>query len=1264
MDHSGSCSNTKLDIQRRSKPPDTADNSTDISETLQRLSLGTPTATPLPPSSPVGSPQKTPKTLRNIGPSGDTLPSSPSRKNASPRSSNPERRSSTPLLQNKRSTSSLHRAEVPLRRISSTRYASSPITSTSPELPRPSSQTELQIKPMITSASIAQAHFRKELELHRSGNLPSETAVILHDSCYGHRYSRPRTSKAQLNTIVERPERIHASILGVSAAYIRLGGRHADGVCPIAPEIDLRDMPHPPFHMRKSTRAIPLASSAVTQVHGQKWMEELKVMCESAEGKLALNGKELVRPVGYTQQEDGSPSPKLHEGDLYLCRDSLDALEGCLGGVFDGIDTVFGPGATKRAFVCVRPPGHHCSSSYPSGFCWLNNVHVGISHAAMNHGLTHAAIIDFDLHHGDGSQAITWEHNKKAAAMPRNTSYHKRLPIGYYSIHDINSYPCEMGDEEKVKNASLCIENAHGQSIWNVHLEAWKDQADFWRLYESRYRVLLDKARNFLRGTTAKLLASLNSPQPKAAIFISAGFDASEWEGQGMQRHKVNVPTEFYAKFTRDIISLAEEENLGVDGRVISVLEGGYSDRALTSGAFSHICGLAQRTESTVQNISRPQSSLTADLTKSNRPFQVHKRQPLIDGQNHPATSSYEPEWWDLPNLEALEQMVHPPSQSVGARKPKDKTPGNYSSPTQSSTAKMVDPSKARRYSSLSAMELCRLSSEPEPPQPLPEVDWATASFELSRLLIPTDRQTASCRHDELNAEATRARRERQSVIGLPSTVPPAEGRMQLRDRKLKPSIIEEEPIRTKSRADRRRTIAAASDLPDPDAQAARNLKEVEIPSSRPVSRRLSAASSVLSGLSSLNLEDRQDSEMHQFPRPTPAERTARAPSVMSERGPKAPVVKKTRTGLTTKSTTTRNGRISPKKATGNSIDRPPPSGVQQPMLNGATTDKDRISSGETLTSSTEPTKTGDVNDIASSLKKIKLKVPTPEENAARESKVRESKQAKEKKPRAPRRPAVSKATNKAGNVQMDKNQIVKPSTFKPTNPDTSEPVGKLETGTENTQTQADLHKPIPAAQVTNLSPEPVQSDFVPQGADVLTAQAPTQESLTISASAREKEPKPGQSLPGASIDPAEVDAATYRKESTDNLQIDAPAPPSAEGRLDSANADMETLSAPMTISSPPRSAKKTRADLPKFTSDSPIPFAKPLSSGVDLQLENQGPTAAEQKEVTLPDEGHNRRQISNVQAPPSLPTREMLSPSQAGTSSIWDVPETPQRLG
>ena len=723
------------------------------------------------------------------------------------------RRASTPVLNKKSSMCSMHDRESPstpkrvLSRQPSGIMQQSPVTFDSPRLPV---QPEEIVR--LTESSLAADWFGKDLDLHKTQRINADTVVILHDSCYGHRYSRPKTSKATLSMIVERPERVQASVVGVSAAYVRLGGKYSGGS--EAPHPKHEPIANAPFSIQKSSRFVALGSPAITNVHGVKWMEELKAMCLSAETKLATTGRELTRsPTGSYGQ---SAKVRLHEGDLYLCSESLNAFQGALGGVCDGVDAVFGHGAGKRAFVCIRPPGHHCSADYPSGFCWVNNVHAGIQHAAQSYGLTHAAIIDFDLHHGDGSQSITWQHNARAAKLSKNAPSAKKVPIGYFSLHDINSYPCEEGNEAKVQSASLCVENAHGQTVWNVHLQPWKTLDEFWELYETRYITLLDKARRFLKTHTAQM-EGLQGQVPKSAIFISAGFDASEWESADMQRHKVNVPTDFYARFTKDIVRLANEEGLSVDGRVISVLEGGYSDRALISGVFSHIAGLCGT--STMEGVD----------VAGNRDINI-RNTPVDDFPIHDS------DWWNQKHLEEIEAKLKTvPRPPTKIRNPSQPT---FDAPTQSFTAKVVDPSKIHRSISLS-----KLSSPVRPASPPPpEVTWPTAIHELSKLLIPTDRQTGSCLPEELSEQ--RGRREKSVPPLKNMTADPSARKMQLRAKKQvktsEDTVETQKPkVKAASRSTRRRTIA----------ELQTTIEESPMPSLPPVPkpRRLSVASSIAS---------------------------------------------------------------------------------------------------------------------------------------------------------------------------------------------------------------------------------------------------------------------------------------------------------------------------------------------------------------------------------------------------------------------------------
>jgi histone deacetylase HOS3 len=1226
--------------------------------------------TPLPPSSPARTPRKTPNLQRN-GSSPQAPVRSPSRAPSISSPLNPDRRSSTPLLQNKKSASNLKRGETPLRQLSS-RQSSYNLVASSPSAAMHQfngvNAQDAEKKPPLTAASVARDYFQKEILLHDSANCDPKTIMLIHDSCYGHRFSRPRSSKSLLSTIVERPERIHASILGLSTAYIRMGGRHAGGLAPPHPDRDPRAGGAVPFKIHKTSRSVPLNSAAVTHVHGQKWMEELQIMCDSAEAKLALNGKELVRPIGYGKDENGNPLPKLHEGDLYLCSESLNALEGCLGGVCDAVDAVFSTGNTKRAFVCIRPPGHHCSSNYPSGFCWINNVHVGIAHAAINHGLTHAAIIDFDLHHGDGSQMVAWEHNRKAMHLPKNAASHKKTPIGYFSLHDINSYPCEMGDEEKVRNASLCIENAHGQSIWNVHLEPWKTHADFWRLYESKYAVLIDKTRSFLRYHTSRLSNSSSGAKAKAAIFLSAGFDASEWEGEGMQRHKVNVPTDFYAKFTADVVRLAEEEGLGVDGRIISVLEGGYSDRALTSGALSHVCGLAQDTTSANLSEMVQEDGLSAEMRTKLGLLKIDDKASTVGHSQNYSNSRWDTEWWNLQNLEALEALVNPAAHQPGPTKTKEKTAGNYSSPTQASTAKMT--AQARQRRSLSGQLERMMSLEPEPVPPPPEVDWATAAYELSRILIPADRQTLSCRFDELNAEATRARREHQSTISLPANSGfPTNGeqRMQLRDRKVKPSPDEE----ASKPANRRKTIAAVGELPDPNLGQGDGQTNVSN-TARP-RRRSSGTSSVLSGFQDMQIGN-------------PASRES---SVMSEKPRKVTVNKKPRTVAAPRAQPTK-ARVSPKEASGTAppVPRVPSTFVphRKNSLQAGSVASEGITGEMQLSqakagSSGKASTVDELDRLSSGMKKmsIKLKLPSPEENAERERKAAE---AKVKKPR-PKKPTVPKAP-KSTTVVINQTPaaIVEPVVERNGDSGLQSTSPSLTSVLANEPPAPFYEGPFPGSDATALGQIPAPAEHSPQlsqstgrlhdNVSSLLEEPTFHQTEGMGVTVVEIPPIDGPGLhqrlaEQTSQTSHECAGSEYRTSST-AIASSGPGDQGAEmiqrRDTDTHEGFESTKESEVPPQSTPASVRRTKADLPVFTSSSPIPFGKPRTTLMQ-DASQDGSTQALTPAITNPTLESSANAVpaeADRQFKIGSDVSEASGPSRASEVSIWDVPETPHR--
>ncbi|QLL30892.1 hypothetical protein HG536_0A07070 [Torulaspora globosa] len=403
-----------------------------------------------------------------------------------------------------------------------------------------------------------------------ASQIPESAKAIIVLSPYSleHAFPRDWVSKSYRKTIVERPERLLAGSMGISAAVTM----------------------YPALFTLKSShqRKGSLLSPHVLKVHGHDWPPRLLRLCKHADEKLAKG--EIEVPDTW------------NAGDIYLSSKTIEALQGSLGALEIGVDSIFkGPSpehVSNRAFVVIRPPGHHCGVATPSGFCLLNNAHVSIEYAHDVYGVTHAVVLDFDLHHGDGTQDICWKRagfrpDEEDENSPGYDEFGKKFAefpkVGYFSMHDINSFPTESAyaTKDNIKNASTCLLNAHDINIWNVHLSTWETEEDFNKLYQSKYRTLFAKADEFFKN--AKLEMSKSGRNFKGLVVISAGFDASEFEQVSMQRHGVNVPTHFYTMFTKDALKLAQ---MHTEGKVLSLLEGGYSDKAIASGVFAHLIGL------------------------------------------------------------------------------------------------------------------------------------------------------------------------------------------------------------------------------------------------------------------------------------------------------------------------------------------------------------------------------------------------------------------------------------------------------------------------------------------------------------------------------------------------------------------------------------------------------------------------------------------------------------------------------------------------
>ncbi|TFY68724.1 hypothetical protein EVJ58_g841 [Rhodofomes roseus] len=440
----------------------------------------------------------------------------------------------------------------------------------------------------------------------------SVTAVFLQKSCVQHRYIRSRDTSC----IVERPERLRAVHVGLAAAVARLEesskvrgpsvksehledrvtpadaqGTDADELASALGRLNLANASgsspsRVPVQFVHSEASVDILNhAAVKFVHGDVerdvYLENLNRWAAESRAKIEKGESEI--PEGFSQ------------GDLYLCPESILAIQGALGTVCEAVETVVGsrnsaPNTqTSRAFVAIRPPGHHCGEDTPSGFCFVNNVAVAAAHAHLQHGINRVVVLDIDLHHGNGTQSIIWQINeesyRKALEQEAGAPPEKPGLQAYYgSIHDVFSYPCEDGKMELVQAASVSIHGPHGQYIENVHLKPYSSEEHFWdELYAGPYSKLLGKAGDFLDET--------GGPGDDVLIFISCGFDASEHEYPSMSRHQRHVPTSFYRRFANDTRAFADRY---ARGRLISVLEGGYSDRALMSGAMAHLTGLAE----------------------------------------------------------------------------------------------------------------------------------------------------------------------------------------------------------------------------------------------------------------------------------------------------------------------------------------------------------------------------------------------------------------------------------------------------------------------------------------------------------------------------------------------------------------------------------------------------------------------------------------------------------------------------------------------
>jgi len=219
--------------------------------------------------------------------------------------------------------------------------------------------------------------------------------------------------------------------------------------------------------------------------------------------------------------------------DTSMNPSSLSAALRAAGALVKAADLVL-TGEAKRAFCAVRPPGHHATRHRPMGFCIFNNVAIGAAHAMAAHGLARVAILDFDVHHGNGTE----------------DAFHDDPRVMLCSTFQHPYYPYSGADSG----------NEH---IINVPLPAMTDGRGFRAAVEEHWMPALDRFR----------------PQ---LVMVSAGFDAHRDDPLAY----LKLDDEDYRWVTERLVEVAERH---ADGRVVSTLEGGYNTEALGRCTVEHL---------------------------------------------------------------------------------------------------------------------------------------------------------------------------------------------------------------------------------------------------------------------------------------------------------------------------------------------------------------------------------------------------------------------------------------------------------------------------------------------------------------------------------------------------------------------------------------------------------------------------------------------------------------------------------------------------
>ncbi|MBR3193581.1 histone deacetylase family protein [Bosea sp. (in: a-proteobacteria)] len=261
---------------------------------------------------------------------------------------------------------------------------------------------------------------------------------------------------------------------------------------------------------------------------------------EAPEGTLAQ--VELCHPAAYAQAiSEASPQEGLVQidADTIMSPGTLAAVLHGVGGAVHAVDEVMS-GHVSNAFSAMRPPGHHAESDKAMGFCFFNNAAIAARHAQKAHGAERVAIVDWDVHHGNGTQEIFWGD----------------ASVLYASTHEMPLYPGTGAPSER---------GEHG-TIVNAPLRAGDGTDVFRDAFESAILPRLDDFRPDL-------------------VIISAGFDA-HWRDP---LANINLKEADFAWATQKLMAIADRH---AGGRLVSILEGGYDLEGLSKSTAAHVMAL------------------------------------------------------------------------------------------------------------------------------------------------------------------------------------------------------------------------------------------------------------------------------------------------------------------------------------------------------------------------------------------------------------------------------------------------------------------------------------------------------------------------------------------------------------------------------------------------------------------------------------------------------------------------------------------------